>query len=129
MLKLGDGLLHTEKELGEDMIEIPSDLICTGSIVTEIFGSTITADLAKSISGRAILCLKNEDDARLNDEVLDRLEGDCHMYLIDDSVIVDERENLRICNGTRLITTTLKKNLIEAITMDLRKVVGYLFLE
>ncbi|XP_073513989.1 uncharacterized protein [Phyllobates terribilis] len=42
LLKLGNGEPSNEHNLGDDVIEIPSGVLCTGCLVTDIFGQNIT---------------------------------------------------------------------------------------
>ncbi|UYV67927.1 hypothetical protein LAZ67_5002522 [Cordylochernes scorpioides] len=140
LLKLGNGELTNEHNLGEDVIEIPSEMLCTQSI-------------HKKLASHAILCPKNDDVDLLNSEIMDRITGEDTVYKSDDTVVTDEddqRENypveflnslspsgmplhrLRLkigaivmllrnlntkkglCNGTRLIVTNMLPNVIAA---------------
>jgi len=92
LLDLGDGTLKNEDGLGDDIIEIPKDMVCTDSIVQAIFGSFISVDNVKSMSKRAILCPKNDSVDLINSEILTLIEGDEHIYLSTDSV-VDESDD------------------------------------
>jgi hypothetical protein len=94
-LQVGEGRLKCHTELGEDVIEIPEEFITSQSLVSDIYGITISVTQAKEFADRAILCPKNEDTFLLNDDVLNRLEGDVHEYCSVDSIdAVDEEERL-----------------------------------
>nr|KAF6314930.1 hypothetical protein mMyoMyo1_008704 [Myotis myotis] len=98
LVKLGDGKLDSSFHLGMDIIEI-CEMICNGSIIEATFGNTIFIDNIKNVSKRAILCPKNEHVQKLNEEILDILDGDFHTYLSDDSIDstdVAEKENFPI---------------------------------
>ncbi|UYV71022.1 hypothetical protein LAZ67_8001449 [Cordylochernes scorpioides] len=101
LLKLGNGELTNEHNLGEDVIEIPSELLCTQSIVIDIFGHQISIDITNTksieiLASHAILCPKNDDVDLLNSEIMDRITGVDTVYKSDDTVVTDEddiREN------------------------------------
>ena len=38
ILKVGNGEVPTHDDLGQDLIEIPEDMICDGDIIDEVFG-------------------------------------------------------------------------------------------
>ncbi|KAK1342210.1 hypothetical protein QTO34_016968 [Cnephaeus nilssonii] len=86
LVKLGDGKLDISFHLGMDIIEIPHEMICNGSIIEATFGNSIPIDNTKNISKRVILCPKNEHVQKLSEEILDILDGDVHTYLSDDSI-------------------------------------------
>lgn len=90
LLKLGNGLIKNDCGLEEDLIEIPPTMLCSDCIVKETFGDRITKDMINSISKRAILCPKNDDVDRLNNQVIDLIDGEHHIYCSDDSVITDD---------------------------------------
>ncbi|UYV62947.1 hypothetical protein LAZ67_2002586, partial [Cordylochernes scorpioides] len=92
LLKLGNGSLPTFDDLGADLIEIPQELICKDDIVREIFGDTITPELIETMSQRAILCPKNDNIHKMNDQVMDLIVSEYHTYLSDDSVVSDSDE-------------------------------------
>ena len=47
---------------------------------------TTAIDNIKNISKHAILCPKNEQVQKLNEDILDILKGDFHSYLSDNSI-------------------------------------------
>jgi len=94
LINVGDGAIESASELSEDLIEIPADIVCKGSIVSEIFGDHIKLNDASKFAKMAILCPKNSDVDNVNEEVLKLLEGDSSTYLSSDS-IDDENEEDR----------------------------------
>ncbi|UYV72599.1 HELQ, partial [Cordylochernes scorpioides] len=96
MTTMAAGTLREAKptfdDLGADLIEIPQELICKDDIVREIFGDTITPELVETMSQRAILCPKNDDVHKMNDQVMDLIVGDYHTYLSDNYVVSDSDE-------------------------------------
>jgi hypothetical protein len=87
--KLGDGKLPHHKKI-EEAIEIPSDFIIKNSIVDFVFGKRISSKDIESFSDRAILCPKNDATNEINDQIVERLEGQYKTYLSIDTV---ESEN------------------------------------
>lgn len=91
LIDLGNGSLPTTEVLPDDVIEIPENMIRTDSIVEEIFGKKLTVQDVHKFSKMAILCPKNVDVDKINEDVLDILEGEKVTYLSSDS-IVDETD-------------------------------------
>ncbi|KMQ86402.1 hypothetical protein RF55_14615, partial [Lasius niger] len=90
LMQLGDGKLSNTDGLHLDTIEIPQDFISKESIITEIFGDRITKEQIRDNPDRAILCPKNEDTFKINDEILRLMEGEKKKYLSIDSIISDD---------------------------------------
>jgi hypothetical protein len=151
LIQLGTGELSNQEGFAPDIIEIPEEYICSGSIVHEVFGEELTPELSETFAQRGILCPRNEDVDEINDEVLGILVGDSRIYLSCDTIEDENPEdstnfpleflnsvtpsglpphvlklkigaiimllrnlnsNRGLCNGTRLIITDLKPNLI-----------------
>jgi len=74
LIKLGDGNLTNDNGLQEDIIEIPSTLICNESLTSEIFGENLNAESVSSFATKAILCPKNSDVDIINEKILRKLE-------------------------------------------------------
>ncbi|GBM52976.1 hypothetical protein AVEN_111325-1 [Araneus ventricosus] len=78
-------------QLGEDIAEIPEECVVRDCIVNEIFGSSVTD--TEKLSGKAILCPKNEDSLKINEQILKKLPGQNKTYFSADSIIcVDQEE-------------------------------------
>jgi hypothetical protein len=92
LLDLGDGVLANEHNLGDDIIEIPSECIEVGDLVTSIFGIEISLEESniRSLAKKAILSPKNEHVLEINNEVLNRSTGEVVTYYSIDSVVQDE---------------------------------------
>jgi hypothetical protein len=75
LIHLGYGALPTIEEFGEDVIEIPPEHMCQGSLVEDIFGTEITIDNVRGYADRAILCPRNEDTISISEEVFIRSFG------------------------------------------------------
>lgn len=73
-----------------NIIEIPLDFISKELLITEIFGDRITMELIKENPDRAILCPKNEDTFKINDEILGLMEGREKEYLSIDCIVSDD---------------------------------------
>src|SRR5258705_13992848 len=61
-----------------------------GNIVNAIFGGKLTPENVETFSKIAILCPKNDDVDKKNEEVLQILHGHIWIYLSSDSVISDD---------------------------------------
>ncbi|KAG7583453.1 Nucleic acid-binding OB-fold [Arabidopsis suecica] len=94
ILAVGDGKIAQPND-GEVMIEIPKEFLITNAenpieaISREVYGDPkLLKDKTDPVffQQRAILCPTNEDVCMINDYMLDRLEGDEHLYLSSDSV-------------------------------------------
>ncbi|CAL8141391.1 unnamed protein product [Orchesella dallaii] len=95
LLKLGSGDLGNDYNLGEDVIEIPKDFICEGSLIQEIFGDRISVENIDSFTRRASLCPKNIDVDKINAEIIELIDGESRTYLSDDEINTeDESERL-----------------------------------
>lgn len=95
LIQVGNGDTPHIDGLPEDIIEIPSKIICTGNIVKELFGERIpVADVSK-ITKKCILCPKNSDVDSINEEVLNILEGDTVTFLSSNSIDDSTEEDLQ----------------------------------
>ena len=86
LIELGNGTLTNEHGLNENMFEVPAHMVCTGSIVSEIFGERLLARDAEEFANKAILCPTNADVDLINSQVLHLLEGEPRTYLSSDSI-------------------------------------------
>ncbi|XP_035231014.1 ATP-dependent DNA helicase pif1-like [Stegodyphus dumicola] len=91
LLQLGDGRLKNDSGLDEDIIEIPSLCVVNRSIVEEMFGCGSEFDL-QDLASKAILCPKNEEALKLNEEILSKFPGQVFTLYSADSVICDDEE-------------------------------------
>ncbi|XP_011872724.1 PREDICTED: uncharacterized protein LOC105564719, partial [Vollenhovia emeryi] len=90
LLQVGDGKLSNIDELNQDIIEIPNDFISEQSLITDIFGDQFSIEQVRQNQDRAILCPKNEDTFKINDEILRLMEGEEKEYLSIDSIMSDD---------------------------------------
>ncbi|XP_035702601.1 ATP-dependent DNA helicase PIF1-like [Folsomia candida] len=79
--------------LPKDTIEIPEQLICRESIIYEIYGERLTVANVANFSKMAILCQKNTAVDKINDDVLNILEGNSVTYFSTDSVDDENAED------------------------------------
>ncbi|KHJ86699.1 hypothetical protein OESDEN_13543 [Oesophagostomum dentatum] len=56
-------------------IKIPDELICTGSIVTAVYGEAVSSSDTTAMSSKAIFTLRNRSVDQLNVEVLTGMSG------------------------------------------------------
>uniref|UniRef100_A0A8C4X687 ATP-dependent DNA helicase n=1 Tax=Erpetoichthys calabaricus TaxID=27687 RepID=A0A8C4X687_ERPCA len=77
-----------------NIIQIPQAFICD-DLVTEVFGTAIILDQIPLLTQRAILCPKNIDVDRINNQVIALLPGESRLFLSTDNVdSEDENEHL-----------------------------------
>ncbi len=72
LIKLGDGRLKNI----DDAIEIPSELVIKDSLIDFIYGKNISVKEVKSLYNCAVLCPKNDTTMEMNEEIINRLEGE-----------------------------------------------------
>ena len=89
LLSIGNGSLTNDAGLSEDLIEIPQDLRSSGNILADVDGDSINylneEDL-DDISSKTILTPKNSDTLKLNNELLNLLDGNATVYKSVDSL-------------------------------------------
>ncbi|XP_073433319.1 ATP-dependent DNA helicase PIF1-like [Dendrobates tinctorius] len=98
LLKLRNGELSNEHSLGDDVTEIPPDMLSSGCSVTDIFGQNITINVndtesVHTAASHAILCPKNEDVHLLSSQIMERISGEYILYTSDNSVDSDEADD------------------------------------
>ncbi|UYV73269.1 hypothetical protein LAZ67_10002412 [Cordylochernes scorpioides] len=86
LLKLGNGELTNDLGLNSDTFEIPSEMVCNGDLVKEIYGDKLLPSDFEQYTDKAILCPRNVDVDDINNRVLDILEGDSITYFSSDSI-------------------------------------------
>ncbi|XP_053149050.1 LOW QUALITY PROTEIN: uncharacterized protein LOC128343641 [Hemicordylus capensis] len=86
IISVGNGETPHTEGLQENIIEIPSSIICRTDIVREISREKIQVQNIQHIAKRSILCPKNSDVDSINDQVLRILEGEPITYLSSDSI-------------------------------------------
>jgi len=92
LIKLGRGVSMSleRREEQDTFVKLPSLCICENNLVEEIFGKTLHRESHIDYQNKAILAPKNVDTFRLNDQVLDRLEGTERVYYSADCIINDD---------------------------------------
>ena len=87
LLKLGNGDTLKTDSLPDDIVEIPEHMIAKSHISEEVFGSHLAScDEVMKVSNRAILCPKNEDAYKINEQVLKVVQGEETSYLSADTI-------------------------------------------
>ncbi|UYV68424.1 hypothetical protein LAZ67_5004286 [Cordylochernes scorpioides] len=79
LLKLGNGELTNDLGLDSDTFEIPSEIVCNGDLVKEIYGDKLLPSDFEQYTD-------NVDVDDINNRVLDILEGDSITYFSSDSI-------------------------------------------
>ena len=89
LLRLGNGLLSsTLNDVPIDSVDIPAVCCCNSSLVQEIFNGCTNEEMET----RVILSPKNADCLALNEEVLNKLQGELKTYFSVDSVTCNNNE-------------------------------------
>ena len=96
LIAIGNGTISDGEEQGNDLIEIPQQMQSSGNIVQDIFGNSLIVDTNENIeavSGKIILTSKNNDALKLNNNVLDLIQGESTLYTSVDSIAYDNIES------------------------------------
>ena len=91
LLQIGNGTLPENKNIGESMVELPSNLFIETSkasdLVEEVFPAIEKNFLnTKWVKNRAILCPTNEECSEINSILLNKIPGDSTVYKSCDMV-------------------------------------------
>lgn len=88
--KIGKGTLTDEQNLSDDCINIPTECIVSeDELVNSIFGNRLYQNEFNTYKDEAILAPTNEETFRLNEQVLEILEGESNTYYSQDSILED----------------------------------------
>ena len=87
--KIGDGTQKNTENLGEDVISIPPYLKTTNNIAESIYGEYILPEDMSSILNRVILTTTNKDCHSINNEIHNKLSGNCIEYSSTNSIVED----------------------------------------
>lgn len=105
LLDVGDGKRFSLYEEENELLEIPDNIITKKEdIIIEIFGKEIKKNDAK-LNHKVILAPRNNDVIDINNNVLNKMEGDCFEYLSIDTAEDDNGENLDIMLPTEFLNT------------------------
>jgi len=97
LLSIGDATHPRMNDLKDNVVEIPKEIQHAGdykSLLTEIYGERLLPEQSALISKSAILTSKNDNVHKLNNDVLNRLEGFERTYLSLDSIVDDSAQEL-----------------------------------
>ncbi|PIC25660.1 hypothetical protein B9Z55_018506 [Caenorhabditis nigoni] len=84
LLRVGNG---TENDVDEH-INLDPDCMCSTDIVSEVFGLKLRSNT--DLSEKAILAPKNVDVDKMNEKVLQRMEGNEKLYFSRDEIVEDQ---------------------------------------
>lgn len=84
LLKLGNEELP---ENSVDEIELPVNILSNSHLIHYIFGNYLKERNYQEMSGRTILAPLYKDVTKINDEIIERLLGECKIYKGYDSII------------------------------------------
>ncbi|XP_046632783.1 uncharacterized protein LOC124312311 [Daphnia pulicaria] len=99
LIQLGNGTLPTHPKLNiPDMIEIPKEFFnYNRSLVEHVFGDPaqlLDPVVSQQICSRAILCPKNGDCLRINNQIIKDMPGTLHEYRSIDTIDSDDPEEI-----------------------------------
>jgi hypothetical protein len=77
LIRLGDGRLKSIDEV----IEIPSKFVIEDSLIDFVYGKNFTVEDVTLLTDRAISCPKNDAAMEMNEQIINRLEGESRTYL------------------------------------------------
>jgi len=86
---LGNGRIST----GDGTFELSPQIRVTSDIAADVFPEDILSNAEKT-SNRAILCPKNDDSFRLNDEIIEKLKSEEREYRSIDSIESDSPDDI-----------------------------------
>ncbi|XP_043482109.1 uncharacterized protein LOC122511114 [Leptopilina heterotoma] len=92
LLEVGNGKSNNFFEEENQAKLLPSEIICNSDIVTEIYGNEINPN-ELDIHEKVILAPRNNDVFELNNEILERINGESREYLSIDFCEEDEEDN------------------------------------
>lgn len=92
---LGNGEARKFSQFGDDVIEIPQNLIGNvANIIDDVFGNIEQTILTDSMVNSVILAPTNEDCAMINSDVLNRMLGQFRTYSSYDKIICDDEREI-----------------------------------
>jgi len=94
LLQIGNGEYNPADINNSDLIDLPTSLVSSGDIVTEIYGTDFSALQYSVISKMAILAPKNEHCNEINKKVLDLIPGEARSYTSVNQLITEDESEL-----------------------------------
>jgi len=93
LLKHGNGELNDKKD-DVDLSNVkPESPLVTGSLTDDIFGDRIDTSDCNRLAEKVILCPLNEDTLKINDAIMQRIDGHEHVYESIDCIASDSDED------------------------------------
>jgi len=92
LLELGDGKHNNDDNI--NLSGYSESCVTKESLVTELFGHKVDTTDTKKLASRVILCPLNEDTFDINDEVVQLIDGDEHVYESVDTVNSEDGEDI-----------------------------------
>ncbi|KAL6730838.1 hypothetical protein Aduo_001770 [Ancylostoma duodenale] len=86
LLRVGKGVENDDS----DTITLPAKIMCTGSIVSTVYGETIDASDTATICTRAILAPRNRNVDQLKAEALSRMSSEEKVYKSIDEALAED---------------------------------------
>ena len=97
LLKLGNGELNVAND-NVDLSGYSAGCLTTSSLVTELFGNKVSVpsddETARKLAAKVILCPRNDDTFLVNNEVVQLIDGEEHVYESVDVVDSEDGEDI-----------------------------------
>lgn len=87
---LGNATIPTFPDFGQDVIEIPSHLVSSNSVIADTYGNVSETIQSNDILNSVILAPKYQDCTFINAEILSSLSGEERIYLSSDKILSDD---------------------------------------
>ena len=105
LLNIGEGKRSNSYEEENELIHIPDEIMTKEEdIITEIYGNEINVN-DKNLNDKIILAPKTNDVININNEILNRMEGDTIEYLSIDTAEDDNEQNLDVILPTEFLNS------------------------
>ena len=105
LLNIGKGKPSNSYEEENELIHIPHEIMTKEEdIITEIYGNQIKIN-DKNLNDKIILAPKNNDVININNEILNRMEGDTIEYSSIDTAEDDNEQNLDVILPTKFLNS------------------------
>ena len=105
LLNIGEDKRSNSYEEENELIHIPDEIMTKEEdIITEIYGNEININ-DKNLKDKIILAPKTNDVININNEILNRMEGDTIEYLSIDTAEDDNEQNLDVILPTEFLNS------------------------
>ncbi|XP_031778316.1 uncharacterized protein LOC116416074 [Nasonia vitripennis] len=96
LLKIGDGKYSIKFKMDNDIALLPTEFLSTVDRIMEIYGDCFDNNNVNKLCERFIPARKKNDVLNINNDILNRMQGDVREYLSVDSCQDDIKQMLPI---------------------------------